>query len=381
MADKSVKVGKHSNVALDSNSTTRTQTDVNAGLEFPIVYKAHGIHSPTSANEKNINDVGTTVKPMSLYANVTGEPSRKALNFHTLFTPGGNGVDVVVPVESIRAISERFVNIAYDFFLGKRVAYPVVANYVRNTWSKYGLVKPMFSSSTGLFSFQFSSIDGLNAMLENGSWFIRKHPLILKKWKPDVNLLKEDVGNVSVWVKLHGVPVTAFSEDGKSSYARAMIELQADVELKDTIMVAMPKLTEERFYTCTVRVEYEWKPSRGVLVGQKVGFKPVKQVYQSVSRKPTANTSGPKKKNMKPTKEANSSGSSFWNVNSPSTNPIIEKIDKIKKIIIDGKVILVDDEGKPLEKVECLGDYDSEDEVASVDNEMFSFFARKDGNA
>nr|GEU59404.1 reverse transcriptase domain, reverse transcriptase zinc-binding domain protein [Tanacetum cinerariifolium] len=43
----------------------------------------------------------------------------------------------------------------------------------------------------------------------------------------------------------------------------------------------------------------------------------------------------------------------------------------------DGKVTLVDDEGKPLEKVDSLCDHDSEDEVASVDNEMASFFASK----
>ncbi|GJY36505.1 copia protein [Tanacetum coccineum] len=87
----------------------------------------------------------------------------------------------------------------------KRVAYPVVANYVRNTWGKFSLVKSMLNSSTGLFSFQFSSMDGLNSMLENGPWFIRNHPLILRKWNPDVDLLKEDVGNVPVWVKLYGV--------------------------------------------------------------------------------------------------------------------------------------------------------------------------------
>nr|GEY06236.1 hypothetical protein [Tanacetum cinerariifolium] len=55
------------------------------------------------------------------------------------------------------------------------------------------------------------------------------------------------------------------------------------------------------------------------------------------------------------------------NVNSscPSTTSVIEKIDKIEKLIIDEKVTLVDDKGKPLEKVESLGDYDNEDEVAS----------------
>ncbi|GKF94375.1 hypothetical protein Tco_0284075 [Tanacetum coccineum] len=69
----------------------------------------------------------------STYANITGKPSRKKVNVRTLFTPRGNGIDVVVPVDSIRAISERFANTAYGFFLGKKVAYPVVANYVRNT--------------------------------------------------------------------------------------------------------------------------------------------------------------------------------------------------------------------------------------------------------
>ncbi|GJY87163.1 putative reverse transcriptase domain-containing protein [Tanacetum coccineum] len=121
----------------------------------------------------------------SSYANVTGKPSGTKVNFRTLFTLGGNRIDVVVPVESIRAISERFANTAYGFFLGKRVA----------------------------------SMDGLNAMLENGPWFIRNNPLILKKWHPDVNLLKKDVGTVPVWVKLYGVPVTAFGEDGLSATA------------------------------------------------------------------------------------------------------------------------------------------------------------------
>nr|GEU89687.1 hypothetical protein [Tanacetum cinerariifolium] len=103
---------------------------------------------------------------------------------------------------------------------------------------------------------------------------------------------------------------------GRSSYARALIEVRADVELKDNIVAAMPKIVGVGFYTCNICVEYEWKPP------------------------------------------------------SPSTTLIIEKINKLKKLINDGKVTLVDGEGKPLEKVESSRDYDSEDEVASVNNEM-----------
>ncbi|GKB43765.1 hypothetical protein Tco_0888707 [Tanacetum coccineum] len=44
------------------------------------------------------------------------------------------------------------------------------------------------------------------------------------------------------------------------------------------------------------------------------------------------------------------------------------------------EVTLVDDEGKPLTKVDSLGDHDSEDEVASADNDMANFSAsKKDG--
>ncbi|GJX46706.1 hypothetical protein Tco_0271896, partial [Tanacetum coccineum] len=124
-----------------------------------------------------------------------GDSTRKDLNFCTLITSAGKGADVAVSLESIRVINEWCINTAYDFFLGKRVAYLVVANYVRNTWGKYGLVRSMLNSSM-LFFFLFSFMDGLDAMLEN-----------------------EDVSNVSVWVKLYGVSVTAFNEDGLSAIA------------------------------------------------------------------------------------------------------------------------------------------------------------------
>ncbi|GJW90832.1 hypothetical protein Tco_0168385 [Tanacetum coccineum] len=284
---------------------------------------------PTQGSTPSGNTPG-----MSSYANVTGVANRKALNFRTLYTSEGNGVDVVVPVKSIRAISERFVNTTYGFFLGKRVAYPVVANYVRNTWGKYDLVKSMLNPST------------------------------------------------------------------RSSYARAMIELRADVGLKDTIMEECPK---NPGLGVAKNLKKPSHAPRGVPVGSKVGSKPTKE-YRHVSKKPTANTSGTKKKGMESTKEvsnlnpfdvlnlvkndgdlgtnwgtsnlanngANSSGSSFWNVetSSTSTTLIVDKIMMLEKLITEGKVTLVDDDGKPLKKVDYLGDHDSEDEVESVDNDM-----------
>ncbi|GKC41546.1 reverse transcriptase domain-containing protein [Tanacetum coccineum] len=138
----------------------------------------------------------------------------------------------------------------------------------------------------------------MDAMLENGPWFIRNTSFILNKWNPDVNLLKEDVGNVPIWVKFHGVPMMAFSEGrlsviatklgiplmldsytsdmcmqscGRSNYARAMIELRADVKLKATIMVVMPKLVDECPKKTVSDVVKNLKNSRQIAIGVEVG--------------------------------------------------------------------------------------------------------------
>ncbi|GKC35794.1 beta-caryophyllene synthase [Tanacetum coccineum] len=282
----------------------------------------------------------------SSYDNVSGKPSGKKLIFHTLFTPQG-----------------------------KRVAYPVVANYVKNTWGKYRLVHSMFSSSTGLFS-----IDGLDAMLENGPWFIRNNPLILRKWHPDENLLKEDVSTVPVWVKHHGVPFTAFSEDGlsviatklgthlmlysytanmymqswrRSSYARAMIKLRADMELKDNIVAAMPKITGEIYYTCNIRVEYKSNP-----------FEVLTSADNDVELGTNEGIS-------------NSADKGTINVSSSNT-PIVEKFDKIERQIREGKLRFVDDDGNSLVPTGIV-DSDSDSEVEVVFDKTANLRLSKNG--
>ncbi|GKD26816.1 hypothetical protein Tco_1233030, partial [Tanacetum coccineum] len=60
-----------------------------------------------------------------------------------------------------------------------------------------------------------------------------------------------------------------------------------------------------------------------------------------------------------------------------STTLIVEKNDKLERLIIDEKVTIVDDEGKPLAKIDSSGDHDSEDEVSSVGNEMANFLTTK----
>ncbi|GKD59595.1 hypothetical protein Tco_1297104, partial [Tanacetum coccineum] len=93
--------------------------------------------------------------------------------------------------------------------------------------------------------------------------------------------------------------------------------------------------------------------ARGVL-GPKVVFKPVKQVYRLVS------SSDKKKEAAVASKEY-------------CTAPIAERIDKIERKVIDAKLTLVDDDGKPLHKVVSTVNVDSDSEVEDVVNDHAVF--------
>ncbi|GJX81317.1 beta-caryophyllene synthase [Tanacetum coccineum] len=320
-----------------------------------------------SINTNDPNNSSLSLLGPTFYAKlVSGEPSRnvspttrKSVYFRTLIRSAGNGADVGVPLESIRAISEWFENTAYGFFLGKRVAYPVIVKYFRNSWSKCGLVKSMLSSSNGLFLFQINSKDDLDSTLENGPWFIRNNPLILKKWNPDVNLLKEDVVNVPLDSYTSNMCMQSLD---RSSYARAMIEIQAGVELKYTIVVAMLKLVGEGYYSANTG----GKKKQAKLSSQKVSNSNTFDALNSVEDDDDLGTNGGNSK---------SPGKGSLNVahGSSSNTPIIEKIDKLEHQIFDGKLMFVDDNGKPLYKVVIKGNENSASEVEVVFDETGKF--------
>nr|GEW09901.1 hypothetical protein [Tanacetum cinerariifolium] len=300
-----------------------------------------GSNPPPPTQEANAPAGNALGKPS--YATDTNKSSGKKVNVRTLYTPEGDRIDVVVLVHSICSISERFANTAYGFFLGKKVEYPVVANYVRNTWGKYGLVRSIFSSSTGLFSFQFSSIDGLDAMLENGP--------------------REGHNTCNLYVEYEWKPP-------RCSYCKVFRHIHE--ECKKNTGVGDKKTVKKPSQT-----------SRGVLVGLKIGFKLQKE-YRPVTKKPNASSSGNKKKGVEPTIEVSNSnpfdvlnsvyndvefstnrettnlvnnkatlsGSSFMNIDNDrefvSNTPIGEKVYKIERQICEGKLRLLDNDRNPL---------------------------------
>nr|GEV30634.1 putative zinc finger, CCHC-type [Tanacetum cinerariifolium] len=163
-------------------------------------------------------------------------------------------------------------------------------------------------------------------------------------------------------------------KEGRSSYARAMIKLQADVKLKDNIVVAMPKLVGEGFCMCTIRVEYEWRPprqaTRGVLVGPKVSLKATKQVYRPISNKNGTSTGG---KKVVLARQEVSSSNPFDVLNLIENDDDLGTNGWISKLAEMGSLNVVhDDDGNPLIH---MSNVDSKSEVEVVFDETTNLMA------
>ncbi|GJR38855.1 reverse transcriptase domain-containing protein [Tanacetum coccineum] len=194
--------------------------------------------------------------------------------------------NVVLPKHAKEEVMSRYENTLVRYFVGKSIAFPLVQNYVNNSWIKFGLHKVM-RTDNGVFLFKFSSSMGIDQVLERCPWLIQKSPIILIKWSPSFPLKKCEVTKVPVWVKLHNVPILAYSDVGLSliatkigkpimldgftssmcveswgriGFARALIEVSAESILKNEVVMAIRDEEGDGHSREVIRVEYEWKP-------------------------------------------------------------------------------------------------------------------------
>ncbi|GJS65119.1 zinc knuckle CX2CX4HX4C containing protein [Tanacetum coccineum] len=131
-------------------------------------------------------ELSVDINKSTSYAGVAGGSAKDQpnvnSNFRTLVSdPVFDGINISIPRKVVEKVSTRFEHTLYGYFIGKRMAFPVVEYYARNNWAKHGLKRIMMNSK-GFFFFKFDSRAGLEAVLEGGPWLIRKSPIILKKW-------------------------------------------------------------------------------------------------------------------------------------------------------------------------------------------------------
>ncbi|GKF76367.1 zinc knuckle CX2CX4HX4C containing protein, partial [Tanacetum coccineum] len=180
------------------------------------------VDESTIPSDLIIQSVDINTKSTS-YAGAAGASAKDQPNVNSNFCtlvvdPVFGGVNVYIPRKVVKKVSTHFEHTLYGYYIGKRMAFPVVEYYARNNWAKHGLKRIMMNSK-GFFFLKFDSRASLEAVLEGGPCLIRKSPIVLRKWSMDTRLLKEELTHISIWVKLHDVPIQVFEEDGISLIA------------------------------------------------------------------------------------------------------------------------------------------------------------------
>nr|GEV48382.1 hypothetical protein [Tanacetum cinerariifolium] len=119
--------------------------------------------------------------------------------------------------------------------------------------------------------------------------YTRASSLILNEWTPNTILKMDEIKRVPVWVKMHHVPIVAYSDIGlslittqigkpltldsytsnmclnswgRSTYVKALIEISAYVDLMDSLVISIPRCDKEGHTFATIDIEYEWTPPR-----------------------------------------------------------------------------------------------------------------------
>nr|GEU78974.1 putative ribonuclease H-like domain-containing protein [Tanacetum cinerariifolium] len=238
--------------------------------------------------------------------------------------------DVVVSKESIYVVKERLNNTVYKFFLGKLVAYPIVI-LLRTT------------------------------MLVVNSQCV----IDLKKWTPYANIMKEDVCNIPLWVTFHDISILMFTKDELSVIATKL----------DTIVVDVSIFFGEGYTMSTIRVNLHRLLEESWLV----------QSLNLISFIDWSNLLKMDKVRAKPKVTKSTNATSYTSKSFDALNTLVDEDDcegLIKlKTNVGGKLMIVDDDEKPLNKVESDPvDSDSESELELAYDETAQFMTSRGEN-
>ncbi|GKE02580.1 putative ribonuclease H-like domain-containing protein [Tanacetum coccineum] len=294
-------------------------------------------------------------------------------------------------------------------------------DYMYDGLEKVTLVK-------GLFFFKFSSTEGVDSVLRDGPWMIRGVLIFQNKLSPSLSLIVTKI-STPMMLDSYTSSMCLVTWD-RSSYARILIEIDVCNGFSDNLVMAVPNLNRPGYTKETILVKYEWKPphcSTCLIYGHSVddcqkapklvvnrvdkdkrgsfganddgfievkkkksggnnrgtkNFKPISVKPKTIDRlkvnqpteeaSPKTTPSADKKKisttgnSSKKTSKTNESTSE----EGQSSTLLVYKINMFKQQLLEGKCVLLDDEGKTLEKIDYTGDHDNEDEVKPIDNEM-----------
>nr|GEY67091.1 hypothetical protein [Tanacetum cinerariifolium] len=161
--------------------------------DFPSLNTSSKDGTSKSSTSEQVTKEHDSIKPTNSFAGVLmDKPLKKVVKIKEMRNEVNvAGAAITIHFEVVEAVNARFINTLVGYFIGDRLAYPLVENYVKNSWAKYGLKRIQMHEE--FFLFQFNTRKGMESVLENGPWLVRRIPLILNEWTPNTILKKDEI--------------------------------------------------------------------------------------------------------------------------------------------------------------------------------------------
>lgn len=162
------------------------------------------------------------------------------------------------------------------YFLDRQIPFMAVKSIVFKIWAKFGITD-VLSNDNGFYFFLFNNDDGYKRLLDSGPSHIGGRLMVLKKWEPQMCLVKDQLAKIPIWVQLSNVPLEYWTAPGLSyvasaigrplyadsvtkrctrlSYARVCVEIEVGAYLPSSFWLRLDNGKDVE-----ITVKYPWKP-------------------------------------------------------------------------------------------------------------------------
>ncbi|KAG5099586.1 hypothetical protein JHK82_044638 [Glycine max] len=211
-------------------------------------------HSCGSKSSSQLDDNKAPIPWVNLFKD-NRSPSK---GFGMKFSPPPSDDKVLLEEIDLQPLEEAWGHSLIGYVAGRFPGKKALLD----CWQKWGVKFSYSSHESGWLVFKFESEDDLNQVLSAGPYFIFQRPLLLKVMPAFFDFGNEELSKIPVWVKLRNLPLELWNPQalgkilskigspirfdhlttskGSISFARALVEVDASLELIDEVRFRLP---------------------------------------------------------------------------------------------------------------------------------------------
>ena len=119
-----------------------------------------------------------------------------------MITVTKNVVTIIkIDIDDVKDEIEYWNSSVVCYVLGANPPFLVMDGYLRRIWAKKGIEK-VVAVNKGVFIVRFHTMDQRDVVLTYGFQFFDKNPFIVKKWDSEMNVQKEELKTIPIWIQL-----------------------------------------------------------------------------------------------------------------------------------------------------------------------------------